>query len=65
MMMKVRHLDHPYSSTNLGANQFVLIDFDDFFGRFYEIGLIYQKTDWLSNLGIGPKYEPIGTLEEG
>ena len=28
------------------------------------IKLIYQILAWFFNLGIGPKYEPIETLEE-
>ena len=48
----------------LGKNWLVLVDFDGFWVGSLTIKLIYQILAWFLNLGIGPKYVPIGTLKE-
>ena len=48
----------------MGRNWLVLVDFDGVWVDSLTIKLIYKILTWFLNFGIGPKYEPIGKLEE-
>ena len=52
------------ANADLGTNWLVFVDFDGLWVGSLTIKLIYNILAWFLNLVIGPKYEPIGMLEE-